>query len=536
MFFPERFIEKRGIAFAFVSTHNHFVLDRSGNVFNRSAPVIKLPAGSSDDTHLGLLGLLNSSVACFWLKQVCFPKGGDQVGQEGARVRKTLWDERYEHTAAALGDFPLPESRALSEARQLDQLAREYADLLPAAILASARENMGDLAAFLDAASRRAQHRRALMIAVQEELDWACYALYGLLPADKEPESLRHPEPPPVRLGERAFEIVLARRMAAGSEQTTWFERHGSTPITELPAHWPADYRAVVERRIGLIETVRTIGLIERPEYKRRWNDTPWAELQQTALRDWLLDRLETEAYWPRNPEAPQILSTWRLSELARRDRDFLHVAAVYTGEDSPDLHALVNDLVPAESVPSLPAQRYTDTGLRKRAQWEATWDLQRREDAGEDVGRIPVPPKYQSKDFSKASFWKLRGALDVPKERWVSYPGCERGADASLPILWAGWNHLQQAQAVAAYYMEMKDTEGWPTERLIPLLAALQQLVPWLQQWHNELDPSFGERMGDYYAGFLADEARSHGLTLEALAAWTPPPAPARRGRKARS
>jgi hypothetical protein len=192
--------------------------------------------------------------------------------------------------------------------------------------------------------------------------------------------------------------------------------------------------------------------------------------------------------------------------------------------------------LVAAESVPSLPAQRYTDTGLRKRAQWEATWDLQRREDAGEDVGRIPVPPKYQNKDFSKASFWKLRGALDVPKGRWVSYPGCERGADASLPILWAGWNHLQQSQAVAAYYMEMKDTEGWPTERLIPLLAALQQLVPWLKQWHNDLDPSFGERMGDYYAGFLADEARSHGLTLDTLAAWTPPAAPVRRGRRARN
>ena len=29
-------------AFAFVATHNHFVLDRGGKVFNRSAPVIKL--------------------------------------------------------------------------------------------------------------------------------------------------------------------------------------------------------------------------------------------------------------------------------------------------------------------------------------------------------------------------------------------------------------------------------------------------------------------------------------------------------------
>ena len=74
----------------------------------------------------------------------------------------------------------------------------------------------------------------------------------------------------------------------------------------------------MVERRIALIEADRNLGLIERPEYKRRWNDTPWAELQQAALRHWLLDRLESQGYWPRNPEQSQILSTWRLSELAR--------------------------------------------------------------------------------------------------------------------------------------------------------------------------------------------------------------------------
>ena len=536
---PSRLRYEHCITFAEVATHNHFVLDRGGKVFKQTAPVIKLPAGSSEDAHLGLLGLLNSSVTCFWLKQVCHNKGeggGTRVEAGNSALGDEAWKSHFAFNSTKVAELPLPETRPLPEARALDNLARELAELLPTAVLASADDQVGDLAAQLETAQRQAQNRRGQMIAAQEELDWACYALYGLLPTGTTPESLRHPEPPPVRLGERAFEIALARRMAAGSEQTTWFERHGSTPITELPAHWPADYRARVERRIALIEADRNISLIERPEYKRRWNDTSWAELQQAALRDWLLDRLETEAYWPRNPEQPQILSTWRLSELARRDRDFLHVAAVYTGEDSLDLHVLVTELVGAEAVPSLPAQRYTDTGLRKRAQWEATWALQRGEDAGEDVGRIPVPPKYQSKDFSKPGYWKLRGALDVPKERWVSYPSCERGTDASLPILWAGWNHLQQAQAVAAYYMEMKDTEGWLTERLIPLLAALQQLVPWLKQWHNDLDPTFGERMGDYYAGFLADEARSHGLTMEALAAWSPPAAPARRARRPRN
>jgi hypothetical protein len=71
------------ITFAFVATHNHFVLDRGGKIFNRSAPIIKLPADATEDDHLALLGLLNSSTACFWMKQVFFPKGGVHVGFEG---------------------------------------------------------------------------------------------------------------------------------------------------------------------------------------------------------------------------------------------------------------------------------------------------------------------------------------------------------------------------------------------------------------------------------------------------------------------
>ena len=63
------------IAFAFVATHNHFVLDRGGKVFKQSAPIIKLPADATEDDHLALLGLLNSSTACFWMKQVIHDKG-----------------------------------------------------------------------------------------------------------------------------------------------------------------------------------------------------------------------------------------------------------------------------------------------------------------------------------------------------------------------------------------------------------------------------------------------------------------------------
>jgi len=383
----------------------------------------------------------------------------------------------------------------------------------------------------LDAARACAASLRRQMFAAQEELDWRCYQLYGLTQTE-----LTHARPPEIAFGERAFEIVLARRMAAGTEQATWFERHGSTPITEIPAHWPEDYRRVVQRRIDLIDSDRNIGLIERPEYKRRWNSPSWESLEQAALRDWLLARLEA-AQKVGAGDTASLSSTNKLADRMRADADFMQVAELYAGHAGFDPAQLVAELVASEAVPFLPVLRYTETGLRKRAQWEETWALQRREDAGEDlassVGKIPVPPKYQSKDFLKSDFWRLRGGLDVPKERWISYTGCERGADGSLVIAWAGWDHLQQATALATCFIDRKEREGWPRERLQPLLAGLLELVPWLKQWHNDMHPDFGARMGDYYASFVSEEARALQFTLDDLRAWKPAATAARRWRK---
>jgi hypothetical protein len=80
MLFKHRYLRPLSIAFACVATHNNFVLDRGTKVFNRHAPVIKLHAGASEENHLSLLGLLNSSIACFWMKQV-FHNRGSTVDQ-----------------------------------------------------------------------------------------------------------------------------------------------------------------------------------------------------------------------------------------------------------------------------------------------------------------------------------------------------------------------------------------------------------------------------------------------------------------------
>jgi hypothetical protein len=182
--------------------------------------------------------------------------------------------------------------------------------------------------------------------------------------------------------------------------------------------------------------------------------------------------------------------------------------------------------------VPHLPILRYSESGLRKRAEWESVWDLQRKEDAGDKV-EIPVPPKYVSKDMLK-DCWRLRGGLDVPKERFILYPSIERDSDSSPVLGWAGWNHLDQARALATYYQRMRTEEGWEPERLKPILAGLLELKSWLLQWHNDLDPEMGERLGEYFVRYAESQCQELGFSPEVVRAWQPAPTTATgRGRK---
>lgn len=116
---------------------------------------------------------------------------------------------------------------------------------------------------------------------------------------------------------------------------------------------------------------------------------------------------------------------------------------------------------------------------------------------------------------------------------RPLGYPGASFDADGSLAVAWAGYNHLQRATALANRYLGLKDNHGWPPERLVPLLAGLLELEPWLQQWHNQLDPEHGARISDYFESFVQDEARPLGTTAEAVRGWRPEATATRRGRR---
>jgi hypothetical protein len=596
------------ITFAEIGTHNRFLLDRGEYLYSRSANIIKLSLDASEEQHLWILGLLNSSVANFWGRQVWQPKGGDQVTAIGARVSRIPWEDRLQRDSTKLHAFPVPEGHELLVpiARELDRLYLERRKAAPT-----------DLTLVL-ADPVTARNRWLLLwhkaVAAQEELDWMCYYSFGLT---VQPMTYSG-DLPDVRPGERAFEIALARQMAAGELESTWFLKHGIISTTEVPTRWPAAYRELVERRLAMITESSRLALMEQPLYKRRWNNDPWEKQVAREVLHWLQDRLER--YFDLDGRLndlkevtargelcePRLTTVAKVADLARGDSHFMQVAELFTERKDFDVGTLVSELLVAESVPALPVLRYKHTAMDKRRAWERTWELQRLEDAVDalfdlhllktiDAGRaeaelaplvsalpineqtklqilreaigaagyvaetikqklklesdtirkplddttrqarkaavgdIPAPPKYTSADFQSSDYWRLRGKLDVPKERWVSFPHCE-GEDGTLVIAWAGYDHLQLARAIAERYELAKEQEG---RKLVPLLAAIGQLIPWLKQWHNEFDSAYGTRMGDYFEAYLVEEAKALGMSVDAVMAWTPPEKPKGRGRR---
>ncbi|MEU1594620.1 BREX-2 system adenine-specific DNA-methyltransferase PglX [Streptomyces sp. NPDC005708] len=523
------------IAYGEVATHNHFVLDRGGKVFNRTAPVIKLPEAASEEQHLQLLGVLNSSTGCFWMKQVSHIKGGSGIGRG---VQDEAWENRYAFSGTRLQEFPLPDAFPLSLARQLDAFAQELTAHDPTALTSSPTTPPTREA--LKAAEAAQRRIRARMILLQEELDWTVYGLYGLLtPAEVARTTLSGDlteltdadAPGELKLGQRAFEIALARSGA----DTAWFERHDSTEnrTTEIPTRgWPESYRRIVQARIELIADNKDIRLLERPDFKRRWLTTSWEKREEAALRAWLLDATEREELWFEERDgidSPRALTIYQLADALRHDEGVRAVKDLYAERhlkkrDVP-LSTVLAAIIEPEHVPHLAALRYKESGLRKRAQWERVWEEQRKEDEDGERRDIKVPPKYTSADFLKHSYWSHRGKLDVPKERFISYPGSGPDNDPSLLIGWAGWNHRHQAEALVNLLNDRLNVDGWSKEdlRFVPLLAGLAEVMPWVKQWHDEYDDEWEGNPAEDFNSALVAGMYGRNLSREDLAAWRP-------------
>jgi hypothetical protein len=226
-------------------------------------------------------------------------------------------------------------------------------------------------------------------------------------------------------------------------------------------------------------EASRELSLVEQPTYKRRWYKPDHEKEEREALEAFLADKIED---WSKSKKEPW--TTRQAASALGADPATLGVAELLEGRSDFDLDALVSKYVRLNAVPNNRLHVYKPEGLLKRAAWEETWRLQHLEDAGQKV-TPPVPPKYASSDFLKTDYWRLRGKLDVPKERFIAFtevPGAD--GDSSL-FGWAGWTPRERCRALLALD-EQLETSGTPVADRHGLLYGVWFLLPYVT-WESE-------------------------------------------------
>ncbi len=298
----EKLSDAYRIAFSFIATHSHFVIEPSRRLYRQTAPIIVVRNLSLDMCHLLGGALLNSSAPLFWLKQVCFNKG---AGEDEHR-------DRFEFASGKVEQLPIP--GAIAEglqgkpnllAEHLTELAKacwERGRQMPTLSLKKLFEKRGEAydewnsslpgyvspntelgAPFQTETDLRDAYRgtqavrerlRVEMIALQEEMDWLVYAAYGLLPESHPAVSTsvaaglpRQDDnggiklPLPLDQGQRPFRL--------------WQQVEGNytKAVALIPATCPAERRALWKARLAAIRDNEHIRRIEQPVYKRRWDE-----------------------------------------------------------------------------------------------------------------------------------------------------------------------------------------------------------------------------------------------------------------------
>ena len=268
-----------------IATHAHFVVVDHTIGFKEKAQAIVLKAKVPEESIFALTGVLNSSLLAEALKRDCFSK------RESDRPEK---DTYFEFSGGKLALLGIAETlsasnsksvarihglslkcssfgeklRQLEMQRLFDHENEAYYELnskLPGTVehdpaLQSPFSSSDSLRVAFNYIQSCRDSILGKMIAMQEELDWLTYGLYGLLNEDDQ-AVFGQPDPEPLDRDHRPFRLW---EQAGGNYEKA---------IAAIPKAWNADRRMTCESRIFAINGNEDVRRVEQGIYKRRWDE-----------------------------------------------------------------------------------------------------------------------------------------------------------------------------------------------------------------------------------------------------------------------
>lgn len=490
-----------------IATHNHFALVPEGVLVTGGALLLRASRDLSEEQRLALLGYLNSSTACYWMKHVLFSKV--PVGAVLASVGMHPEDNLYEFSAVGLQRLPIPDfvladclerSQLATLARRLTRTARDARERTPARVLA--RWNGQSQGALFEALASAQQEDVKLlreMVRDQEDLDWLVYASLGLADVPFEPSAgTALPEHRPFAWLSEEPPATLAPELVR-----SWRARRRARPLAQYIEH--SDFK--------------------RPRQSGGLGGAMGFDSQLArATEEWLAERIEDA--W-RGRASPSILERAELVDWM--DRSDVRAVCSLRGAD---VEASVAQLLDRYAVPFLPALRYTSAGLEKRSKWIRAWEAQRAEDTGEaPSGQVARPPSYSSGDYVDPTVFRIRGKLDVARERFLFYPRLDGSTEGGFG--WAGWSCRERISALLSL-IDTSRARGEPKDHILPLLCGLLELLPSIQQEERQGTSGTGPD-AETVRRFTGAEAERLGITVDEIREWRPPAAtPHRRAQRA--
>lgn len=467
-----------------------------------------VPAAVDERETLALLAYLNSSVVCAWIRKRV-PPTSDATPRRGKGMGRT--SVAYRLAGGLAEGIPVPQALLAGDNASILASLFSAMDVIATALERTPETAREKLAAFDQPRAVLAQLENEIAaligrgVVVQEEIDWTIYRiLFGTKTVVQSlDELLTSMAPPHVR----PFCTL----------ETAWPSEDSVGLAPAVAGEW--------ENRRVLLRADEILQDVERKTFKRQWSGRrgEWGRLATESQRiatDVLMARID-EVFSCSLDALLSIESPEILNRLYAVDGTGELLSAFSAREDvSPEM--ALDSILQANSVPFLDALIFAESGLAKQRMWRSIWSQYREGGVTRDI-----PSVFESADFLESRYWSLRGRRNLCQEIHISYPACQSDENGQLAYGWAGWNHLQQAKALASLYQKRKTEEGWTVKRLVPMLAGLLELLPWVKQWHNEPNPEFDDqRMGDFFAQFLDGECQSLGLTYSNLEAWRPSPA----------